>query len=66
MHPVVGFLLVVLQAAAPTMRGARNPSYAADGRLALSVYGRLWVRSADSSPRWLRITAGPAWDREPA
>lgn len=42
MHPVVGFLLVVLQAAAPTMRGARNPSYAADGRLALSVYGRLW------------------------
>jgi len=44
--------------------GARNPSYAHDGRLAVSVQGDLWV----VSPRgeWTRVTSGPAWDREPA
>ena len=52
--------------AAP-MTGARSPAYAADGRLALSVRGRLWVRSgAGTSARWTQVTSGPAWDREPA
>ncbi len=43
---------------------ARNPAYAHDGRLAVSVEGDLWI----VSPRgeWIRITSGPAWDREPA
>ena len=43
---------------------ARNPSYAHDGRLAVSVEGDLWI----VSPRgeWTRVTSGPAWDREPA
>jgi len=47
--------------------GARNPAYAPDGRLALSVRGDLWVQAAprDSAP-WVRLTSGLAWDREPA
>ena len=49
------------------MTGARNPAYAADGRLALSVRGRLWVRTgAGKDTRWQQVTSGPAWDREPA
>ena len=44
--------------------GARNPAYARDGRMAVSVQGDLWI----ISPRgeWTRATSGPAWDREPA
>ena len=49
------------------MTGARNPAYAADGRLALSVLGRLWVRTgAGKDTHWVQVTSGPAWDREPA
>ena len=48
------------------MVGARNPAYAADGRLAVSVRGDIWVRSADAAHRWLQVTSGPAWDRQPA
>ena len=44
--------------------GARDLAYASDGRLALSVRGDLWIVSHDG--KWTRITAGPAWDREPA
>lgn len=44
--------------------GARDPAYAADGRLALSVRGDLWIVTPDS--KWLRITRGADWDREPA
>jgi gamma-glutamyltranspeptidase/glutathione hydrolase len=47
--------------------GARNPAYAADGRLALSIRGDIWVRSsAASDARWMQLTSGPAWDRQPA
>ena len=49
------------------MTGARNPAYAADGRLALSVRGTLRVRTgAGKDTRWQQVTSGPAWDREPA
>lgn len=49
------------------MTGARNPAYAADGRLALSVRGKLWVRSSTGNrPAWMQVTSGPSWDREPA
>jgi len=48
----------------PPATGARNPAYAPDGRLAISVQGDLWVESAGG--RWTRLTSGPAWDREPA
>ena len=44
--------------------GARDPAYAADGRLALSVRGNLWIISPDA--KWTRVTTGAAWDREPA
>jgi gamma-glutamyltranspeptidase len=44
--------------------GARNPAYARDGRLAVSVRGDLWVVSKNGE--WTQLTSGPAWDREPA
>src|SRR5881394_3652547 len=44
--------------------GARNPAYARDGRLAVSVQGDLWVISTRGE--WTRVTSGPGWDREPA
>src|SRR5690348_3819772 len=47
----------------PSVAGARDPAYGPDARLALSVRGDLWVVSKDA--KWVRITAGPAWDREP-
>jgi gamma-glutamyltranspeptidase/glutathione hydrolase len=43
--------------------GARDPVYAPDGRLALSVRGDLWIVSPNA--KWSRVTAGPDWDREP-
>jgi gamma-glutamyltranspeptidase len=45
--------------------GARDLAYARDGRLALSVRGDLWIVAAGEA-RWIRITSGPEWDREPA
>ena len=56
--------LVAAGAQSPTISGARDPSYSPAGRLALSVRGDLWVVSKDA--KWTRITAGSAWDREPA
>ncbi len=45
----------------------RDPAYARDGRLAVSIDGDLWIqRSAARDAGWQRITSGPAWDREPA
>jgi gamma-glutamyltranspeptidase len=44
--------------------GARNPAYAHDGRLAVSIQGDLWIVSTRGE--WTRVTSGPAWDREPA
>lgn len=50
-----------------TATGARNPAYAPDGRLALSIRGDLWVRSGTGdAARWTQVTSGPAWDRQPA
>jgi gamma-glutamyltranspeptidase/glutathione hydrolase len=62
----VSLLALVAQAASPAQTGGapRNPAYARDGRLAVSVQGDLWI----VSPRgeWRQLTSGPAWDREPA
>ena len=59
-------LLPVLTVAgqSSSVAGARDPAYAPDGRLALSVRGDLWVISKNA--KWTRITSGAAWDREPA
>lgn len=56
---------------AATARGAQGPAYSADGRLALSIRGDLWIRSgtgteARDSVRWVHVTQGAAWDRDPA
>ena len=61
-------LIALVQAPDTSMpAGARNPAYAPDGRLALSVRGDLWVQaSPDTGARWVRLTSGLAWDREPA
>ena len=62
----VSLLALLAQAASPAQAGAaaRNPAYARDGRLAVSMQGDLWI----VSPRgeWTQLTSGPAWDREPA
>src|SRR5512140_2099627 len=55
---------LLFQTVAAPGPGARNPAYAHDGRLAVSVQGDLWVVSPHGE--WTRVTSGPAWDREPA
>ena len=53
----------LMQAAGVDSGAARNPTFARDGRLAVSVAGDIWVVSKGT---WMRVTSGPAWDREPA
>ncbi len=65
---VLAFLLLALQqpvAADSGLRGARDPAYAADGRLVVSIDGDLYVQ-APNAGAWTRLTSGPAWDRQPA
>ena len=45
--------------------GARSPSYAPDGRLAISVNGHLMLQRANGAPM-TALTAGSGWDRDPA
>jgi gamma-glutamyltranspeptidase len=58
--------VALLLQAGPLSNGytARDPAYAPDGRLAVSIDGDLWLRRRDGG--WTRLTSGPAWDREPA
>ncbi|MEP7382508.1 MAG: gamma-glutamyltransferase [Gemmatimonadota bacterium] len=50
-----------------TQPAMRDPAYAADGRLAVSIDGDLWIqRASGRDAGWRRITSGPSWDREPA
>jgi gamma-glutamyltranspeptidase len=49
--------------------GARTPAWSRDGRVAFAAAGDLWVvsgfgSSAPGAP--VRVTRGPAWDRDPA
>ena len=54
-------------AAPATQLAMRDPAYAPDGRLAVSVDGDLWTqRSPGRESPWVRLTKGSAWDREPA
>ena len=65
-------LLALLQAATTpdtglASTGAQDPAWAADGRLAVGIQGDLWIRrTPGSGAQWIRVTQGPAWDREPA
>ncbi|MEO7102231.1 MAG: gamma-glutamyltransferase, partial [Gemmatimonadaceae bacterium] len=66
----IATLLLVLQAVTGTgspTRGVQDAAYGPDGQLALAIDGDIWVqRSVRDSTSWIRITSGPAWDREPA
>src|SRR3569623_1795522 len=63
---MLSFAFALLLQAAPQAQtpAARNPAYAPDGRLAVSVDGDLWVISKGGE--WSRVTSGAGWDREPA
>lgn len=62
----VSILALFTQSASPAQAGvaARDPAYARDGRLAVSVRGDIWIVSTRGE--WTQLTSGPAWDREPA
>jgi gamma-glutamyltranspeptidase len=67
---VAGVHMPLLMLAALAVQGAtqpavRDPEFARDGRLAVSIEGDLWIRDA-AGRRWTRLTRGPAWDRQPA
>lgn len=62
---VVVLLAAAVVAAQDTRFVARDPAYAPDGRLAVSVLGDLWVRSSNGGA-WTHLTTGPAWDHSPA
>ncbi len=49
----------------PSPPPVRDPAYAADGRLVVAVEGDLWVRD-QAGRRWIRLTSGAAWDRQPS
>ena len=44
--------------------GARQPAFARDGRLAVSVHGDIWILTPAGD--WIRATSGGASDREPS
>ncbi len=60
---VIAFSLLQAASGTQAASGVRNPAYAPDGRLAVSVRGDIWVISPANT--WTRITAGAEWDREP-
>src|SRR3990172_124817 len=45
---------------------AADPAFAGDGRLAVSARGDLRVLAGGEAGHWIRITSGPASDRQPA
>ncbi|MDQ8165293.1 MAG: gamma-glutamyltransferase [Gemmatimonadota bacterium] len=46
--------------------GSRAPAYSADGRLAVSIDGDLYIQESPGGGSWRRVTTGAAWDRDPA
>src|SRR5476651_657406 len=59
------FFLQAAAADSTILLGARSPSFAPDGRLAVSVDGDLYAQQS-AGGRWMRLTTGLAWDRDPA
>ncbi len=67
MIPATLILSIALQLGEAPGQSVRDPAIASDGRIAVSVLGDLWVRSAPpDTSTWLAVTDGPAWDRHPA
>ena len=58
------FLLQAMVPDSTALRGARSPSYAPDGRLALAVEGDVFTQQRAGAPL-VRTTSGVAWDRDP-
>ena len=59
------FLLALQQPTADTgLRGVRDPAFAPDGRLVVSIDGDLYLQTS-AGGGWSRLTSGPGWDREP-
>ena len=57
-------LLALQQPADSALRGVRDPAFAPDGRLAVSIDGDLYVQAAGGGA-WRKLTSGAAWDRDP-
>jgi gamma-glutamyltranspeptidase len=65
--PVSLFALAARTSDAQQQPPLRDPAFAPDGRLAVSIDGDIWVQErAGRDADWLRLTSGPAWDREPS
>ena len=67
---MIAALVLLLQAGGtthvPLEGGARNPTHAPDGRIAVEARGDIWVApAAGPNARWSRISSGSAWDRAP-
>ncbi len=58
------FFQAAAAADSAVLHGARGPAFAPDGRLAVSVDGDLFAQQSPGG-RWLHITTGIAWDRDP-
>jgi len=58
------FFQAAAAADSTVLQGARGPAFAPDGRLAVSVDGDLFAQQSPGG-RWLHITTGIAWDRDP-
>lgn len=54
------------QEPAPPETHAADPAYARDGRLAVSIGGDLWIRSAGDAAGWFQLTSGSPMDVQPA
>jgi gamma-glutamyltranspeptidase/glutathione hydrolase len=68
MHIILAAAFLFQAAAAPdttVLLGARGPTYAPDGRLAVSVDGDIFAQQTPGG-HWMHITTGIAWDRDPA
>jgi gamma-glutamyltranspeptidase len=67
MHVLIAVAFFFQGAAADSavLHGARGPAFAPDGRLAVSVDGDLYAQQSPGG-RWMHLTTGIAWDRDPA
>jgi gamma-glutamyltranspeptidase/glutathione hydrolase len=68
MHILVAVAFFFQAVVAPdtaTLHGARGPAFSPDGRLAVSVDGDIFAQQSPGG-RWVRVTTGIAWDRDPA
>ncbi len=59
---LLAFLALLQSQGAPA---PRDPAFATDGRLVVSIEGDLWLRDA-AGRSWSRLTSGEPWDRQPA